>query len=35
VKQATKDLIEQRYLLDEDLDRIVDLAGEHYDYLTA
>jgi hypothetical protein len=35
VKQATKDLIDQRYLLDEDLDRIVDLAGEHYDYLTA
>ena len=34
VKEATKDLIEQRYLLDEDLDRIVDLAGEHYDYLT-
>ena len=35
VKQATKDLIKQRYLLDEDLERIVDLAGEHYDYLTA
>ena len=33
-RPATKDLIEQRYLLYEDLDRIVDLAGEHYDYLT-
>ncbi len=35
VKQATRGLISDRYLLDEDLDRIVDLAAQHYDHLTA
>jgi len=35
VKQVTEDLISDRYLLNEDLDRIVDLSAQHYDHLAA
>ena len=35
VKQAAKELIGQRYLLEEDLEPVVDMAAQHYDLLTA
>ena len=34
VKLATKKLIDQRYILDEDLESIVEQAAIHYDLLT-
>jgi hypothetical protein len=33
IRQATQQLIDQRYVMAEDLDRILNQAGEHYDEL--
>lgn len=35
VKQAAEELIGQRYLLEEDLEPVVDMAAQHYDLLTS
>jgi hypothetical protein len=34
VREAARQLIQQNYLLPEDLDRVVNQAGEHYDELS-
>jgi hypothetical protein len=34
VAESALELIEQRYLLDEDLPEILEAAGSHWDYLT-
>ena len=35
VRKAAQDLIDQRYLLAEDLEGMVSLGGRHYDLLTS
>lgn len=34
VRSAAKDLIRRRYMLEEDLDRVVERAGRHWDFAT-
>jgi hypothetical protein len=34
VRSAAKDLIRQRYMLEEDLDTVVERAGRHWDFAT-